>query len=266
MFSDAQVQAYLERLGFEGEPRVDAETLSELVLRHQSSIPFETVSMHRSGEVPSLDTEDIYEKLIEKRLGGYCFELNKGFQELLAALGFDVRPVLCRAVRGRDTKMPINHRGMVVRIGDDLYSADVGFGGPMPAGALKLEDGLEQTIQGEVYIPHRVDDSWWNIDRITQSKADLYDDNLPERRQTELALCTAEVDEIDFDALNLFCAQPGTLFHDHEVVNLRAPGGYYGFKDNVLTKRIDGQKEIVELEDLAGANKVLAEVFGMENI
>lgn len=266
MLNDAQVQAYLDRLGFEGEPRIDEETLNELILRHQSSIPFETVVLHRSGNVPSLDVDDVYTKLIEKRLGGYCFELNKGFQELLTALGFNVRPALGRAVRGRETKMPINHRGAIVRIGDDDYSADVGFGGPMPAGALKLEDGLEQDIRGELYTPYKTSDSWWNVDRITKSTADLYDDNLPVRRQTELALCTAEVDEIDFDALNQFCAQPGTLFHEHELVNLRTQGGYYALMDKVLTKRINGQKEVIELQSIDEVNEVLAEIFGMTNV
>lgn len=266
MLSDSQVQAYLDRLGFEGEPRVDAETLSELVLRHQSSIPFETVTLHRSQMAPSLDAGDIYEKLIEKQLGGYCFELNKSFEGLLKALGFDVRPVLSRAVRGRDSRMPINHRGVLVQLPDGVYSADVGFGGPMPAGALKLEDGLKQTINGEVYIPRKTSDGWWSIDRITQAKTDLYDDNLPERQQTELELCTVEVEDIDFDALNHFCAMPGTLFSEHEIVNLRVPGGYCALMDDKLTKRINGQKEVVELKDLDETNKVLAEVFGMENI
>lgn len=266
MLSDAQVRAYLDRIGFEGTPRTDEETLSDLILLHQSSIPFETVTIHRSGQAPSLDASDIYEKLIEKRLGGYCFELNKGFQELLVTLGFNVRPVLSRAVRGRESRMPINHRGMIVQLDDGIYSADVGFGGPMPAGALKLEDGLEQNIRGETYIPLRTNEAWWNIDRITQSTADPYDDNLPVRRQTELALCTAEVDDIDFDALNLACAQPGTLFHDHELVNLRTPGGYYGIRDNVLTKRIDGRKEVIELEDREAIDRALADLFGMEGV
>lgn len=266
MLSDSQVQAYLERLGFEGEPHVDAETLSELILRHQSSIPFETVRLHRSQTAPSLEIDDIYENLIEKQLGGYCFELNKAFEALLTALGFDVRPVLSRAVRGRDSRMPINHRGMLVQLDDGLYSADVGFGGPMPAGALKLEDGLKQTIRGEVYIPRKTSDGRWSIDRITQSTADLYDDDLPERQQTELELYAAEVEDIDFDALNHFFAQPGTLFSEHEIVNLRAPGGYYALMDDTLTKRIDGRKEVTELADRAAVDQVLADVFGIRGV
>ena len=266
MLNDAQVQDYLDRLGFEGSPQVDRDTLDKLIYLHQSNIPFETVTLHRSGKAPSLDMDDIYQKIIVDRFGGYCFELNKLFGGLLEGLGFDVRPVLCRAVRGRDSLMPINHRGIAVTIDDSPFSADVGFGGPMPAGALLLAHTEEQEINGETYIPHRFDHTWWHIDRITQSGKDLYDDHLPERRQTELALCTTTVEEIDFDALNQFFSAPGTLFRDHEVVNLRVPGGYYGLKDGVLTKRVNGVKEIVELDGPDAVDEVLADVFGMVNI
>ncbi len=266
MLTDAQVQDYLDRISFDRAPALDEETLSELILKHQCSIPFETVTLHRTGSTPSLDAHDIYEKIVTRRLGGYCFELNKAFTELLAALGFDVQPCLCRAVRGREALMPINHRGIVVRLSEGVFSADVGFGGPMPAGALKLAHDEEQDIMGETYIACQAGHAWWNIDRVTKSASDLYDDEVPVRRQTELALCIAPVEEIDFDALNEFFSQPGTLFRDHEIVNLRTEGGYYGFKDGVLTKRVNGHKEVTELEDERAVNEALAQVFGMESL
>lgn len=266
MLADDQVQKYLDRIGFEGNPHADRDTLDELVRLHQSSVPFETVTLHRSGKAPSLDVDELYRKIVEQQFGGYCFELNKLFGALLEGVGFDVRPVLSRAVRGRDGMMPINHRGMIVSLEDDLYSADVGFGGPMPSGALLLEHAVEQDINGETYIAVRHDNNWWHVDRITQSSRDLYDDNLPERRQTELALCAAKVEELDFDSLNQFFSSPGTLFRDHEIANLRTKDGYYGLKDGVLTKRVDGVKEVVELDDPEQVDQVLVNLFGMVNI
>lgn len=266
MFNDRQTQAYLDRLGFEGEARADRATLDALVELHQSAIPFETVTLHRGGAVPTLDADELHRKIVERKFGGYCFELNKLFGVLLESLGFDVRPVLCRAVRGREDRMPINHRGMVVNLEEGTFSADVGFGGPMPSGALLLADGVEQDIHGETYIAQYNGDAWWHIDRITRSSQDLYDDHLPERRQTELALCTAPVEEIDFDMLNGVFSAPGTLFRDHEIVNLRTKDGYLGLKDGVLTTRSGGTKEVVELADADAVDQVLADVFGMVNI
>ncbi len=264
MLNEARVSAYLAKLGSHEAPAPTKENLDGLIYAHQTRIPFSTVDIHRSQREPDLGLEAIFEKVVVQGKGGYCFELNKLFEALLTSLGYDARPVYARAVRGRDGGMPINHRGMVVELEDGLYSADVGFGGPMPAGALKLEDETVQDIQGESYIAKQVDGGWWKIDRITKGSIDLHDDGLPTRRQTELELCTAPVEDIDFPALSLFCAQPGTLFRDHEVVNLRTGDGFKGYKDGVLTIREGSRKRIIELTGAAAQDEALQEHFGIE--
>ena len=264
MLNETQVAAYLERIGFEGEVAVDKDTLDNLVFCHQKSVPFETYDVHVYGMVPYLSEDALYEKIVVRRRGGYCFELNKTFQLLLEALGFQARPVLSRAVRGRDARMPINHRGLLVMLDGVEHTVDVGFGGPMPAGALRLVDGEEQCVQGEVYTPRQIDVNWWAIDRITRASKDFFDDGVPERKQTELELCVAAVEEIDFNGLNIAFAQPGTLFRDHLVCNLRTEKGHYALMDNVLTIRDDGQKSKVEYatqEELYGG---LRKYFGIE--
>lgn len=256
--------AYLEKLGFHGAPKATKESLDALISAHQMRIPFSTVALHRAGCAPDLSVDALHGKVVEQGLGGYCFELNKLFQELLETLGYSVRPVLSRAVRGREGRMPINHRGILVELDGVEFSADVGFGGPMPAGALLLEDGAEQVICKETYIAERAPSGWWKICRITRAEADLHDDGLPVRRQTELELCTAVVEDIDFAALSEACSKPGTLFRDHEVVNLRTPGGYVGYLDGVLTVRENGQKTVTELATAAEQDAALAEHFGMQ--
>lgn len=266
MLSEKMVDAYLARINFTDPVEINRASLDKLIYQHQCSIPFDTIAIHRLGKPADLTTEVIFDKLITHRLGGYCFELNKLFEELLAALDFEVRPVLSRAVRGRDGRMPINHRDILVQLDEGVYSADVGFGGPMPAGALLLAHGAEQTIAGELFTPRKADHAWWKIERITRASRDFYDDGLPERRQVELELCTAAVEEIDFDALNLYFSQPGTLFRDHEVVNLRTPNGYLGLKDFTLTKKNGTEKEIIELPDRAAVDDALVNVFGMTGL
>lgn len=266
MLTDTQIDAYFKRIGFEGRVTNSKHTLDELVLAHQCTIPFETVTLHRRGGGPRLETEFIFEKVVERELGGYCFELNKLFEELLASLGFGVRPALSRAVRGRGGRMPINHRGIIAYADEGACSVDVGFGGPMPAGALLLSHGLEQEIFGETYTPRETENSWWKIERLTQAAGDNYDDDKPVRRQVELELCTAAVEDIDFSALNLYFSQPGTLFHDHEIVNLRTRSGYVGLKDGVLTVREDGRKTVSEIDDPQKVNETLARCFGLRDV
>lgn len=263
LLSEEQVRNYLKRLGMDREIPLTKESLDELVYAHQCSIPFETVSIHRGDGVPPADVDALYQKVIDKNLGGYCFELNKLFQELLESLGFDVRPVISRAVRGREGRMPINHRGCVVDLDGKLYSVDVGFGGPMPAGALLLEPGEDQVIADETYAVQPAEDGWLKIERVTRANLDSYDDEVPSRRQVELELCTAFVEEQDFEALNHFFSQPGTLFRDHELANLRLPDGYLGYKDGELTIRRNGQKQVRVFDSAEEADAALDESFGL---
>lgn len=266
MLTETQTKQYLELLGFEGTPDPNFDTLDKLTLLHQYAIPFETVTLHRGGMRPCLDVDVVFDKVVTRRLGGYCFELNKLFMELLLTLGFNARPVLCRAVRGRDSRMPINHRGMIVHLEEGSCSVDVGFGGPMPAGALFLNSGVEQQIHGELYVAQKTDYAWWKVERLTQAEKDLYDDALPVRRQVELEICSAGVEEIDFDSLNAMTASQGTLFRDHQICNRRIPGGYYGLMDNKLTIRQNGEKQVIELADEAAIDEALEQYFGMVNV
>lgn len=263
MLSQEQVDAYLERIGCERPQKLDREALDGIIYAHQCSIPFETLSIHRSEQAPSTDADDLYDKVIVRKLGGYCFELNKLLEELLVSLGFDARPVLCRAVRGRDGRMPINHRGVLVDIDGESFLADAGFGGPMAAGAFSIDAEGDQIIRGEIFAAIPADDSWVKMERMTRAKFDTYDDDRDERRQIELEICKAPVEDIDFAALNAYFAAPGTPFHDHEVANLRMDNGYLGFKDGVLTVRDNGEKTVYEFESQEDADAALREHFGL---
>ena len=259
---DAMKAAYLARIGVSDEIAVCKSSLDDLVYRHQCSVPFETADLVARAKSPALDVGSLYRKIVVDRHGGYCFELNKLFELLLVSCGFDARPCLSRAVRGREGRMPINHRGVLVSLGDDLLSVDVGFGGPLPAGALVLEDEREQVVRGETYIPRRIDEHWWAIDRISQAKRDLYGDEGPSRRQTELELCLAKVDDIDFESLSLACSQPGTVFRDTVMANIRTEHGFKSIGRGVLNVRENGAGKKTSLETPEETAHALEEHFG----
>ena len=262
MLDDAMKAAYLARIEVSDEIAVCKGFLDELVYRHQCSIPFETADLVALGETPPLDVDSLYRKIVVDRHGGYCFELNKLFELLLVSCGFDAHPCLSRAVRGREGRMPINHRGLLVELDGKLLSVDVGFGGPLPAGALVLENELEQVVRGETYIPRRIDEHWWAIDRISQAKRDLYGDEGPSRRQTELELCLANVDDIDFESLNLACSQPGTVFRETVMANIRTEHGFKSIGRGVLNVRENGTGEKTNLETSEEIVRALEEHFG----
>jgi len=109
------VDAYLERIG------ADRSTgLGELHRLHQTAVPFENLSIHL-GEPVSLAPGDLYDKIVGRRRGGFCYELNGLFALLLERLGHDVARLGARVNGGP----PFDHMALLV---DGVWLVDVGFG------------------------------------------------------------------------------------------------------------------------------------------
>lgn len=255
--SDEQVVAYLERLGFsEGSLFFDEghnlnptkETLDALVYAHQCRIPFSSVDIYQCATPPDLSLDVLFDKIIARGRGGYCFEMNRLFKALLETLGFEVRPVMSRIVLKFTEVRPITHRGALVSLNGRDYYVDVGFGGPVAAGALEMVTDEVQTINGEHYRLRNLDDVWWAIDKM-DSKTSGGEEVLCYRRaMTVMHICLAAVEEQDFEAFNLFCAQPGARFRETRVLNLRTETGSYNIDGSTLTVRRGDVKETRELE------------------
>ena len=86
------VEAYLERLGLPAACLADGPTLpllETLVEAHLATLPFSNLSQHLAGgdAAPSLSPSRLQEKLLARRHGGNCFELNGLFALLLRDIG-----------------------------------------------------------------------------------------------------------------------------------------------------------------------------------
>ena len=106
------------------------------------------------GEVPALDVASLQAKLVLGGRGGWCFEQNLLFSQVLAAIGFEVKRLAAR-VRWNvpaDVTTARSHCLMQVTIDGERHIADVGFGGLTLTGPLRLVPGLEQATPHE---PHR---------------------------------------------------------------------------------------------------------------
>ena len=119
------MQDYLDRIGFTGTPAVNLETLAALQRAHMSTVPFENVAVWR-GEPVRTATDWSLPKIIERRQGGWCFELNGAFAALLESLGFTVRR-LGAAVLLSGPNQLVDHLTLEVQL-DEAYLVDVGFG------------------------------------------------------------------------------------------------------------------------------------------
>jgi N-hydroxyarylamine O-acetyltransferase len=122
----SQVQQYLARIGADWNGRADADSLRELQLRHLLAVPFENLSIHL-GEPIVLAEQPLVEKLVVRRRGGFCYELNGAFAALLSALGYPVTLLAARVYGESGWGPPFDHLALRVDIGQS-WLVDVGFG------------------------------------------------------------------------------------------------------------------------------------------
>lgn len=126
------VQAYLDRLKFDriqygGPLDPTAETLRALQVAHLRAVPFENLSIH-AGQPIVLDVEALFDKVVVRRRGGFCYELNGLFAALLRALGFTVTQLSAGVARRDGTFGPdFDHMALLVTL-EERWLVDVGFG------------------------------------------------------------------------------------------------------------------------------------------
>lgn len=164
-----QTKPYLKRLGLTAVPAADKENLDRLIYAHQLHVPFEDLDVCKFKRTASLSISSLYEKIVLKKRGGYCYELNALFASLLTACGYEVTPCMARIIRDCDDEFipPISHRINLVRIDGQQHFCDVGYGGPMPAASMPLVDGLEECIKGQTFRLDQTDAFWWKLNLRT---------------------------------------------------------------------------------------------------
>ncbi|WP_327003357.1 arylamine N-acetyltransferase [Dactylosporangium sp. NBC_01737] len=123
---EARVDAYLDRIGVPRPAAADLATLRTLQRAHLATVPFENLSVHL-GEKIVLQPAALVAKVVDRRRGGFCYELNGAFAALLTALGYEVTLHSCRVWTGRRFGVPLDHMAVRVQL-DAPYLVDVGFG------------------------------------------------------------------------------------------------------------------------------------------
>lgn len=121
------VKAYLERIGYDGPLAVTAETLRALHVAHMTAVPFENLSIH-AREPVVLEDGALFEKIVGRRRGGFCYEDNGLFAALLRALGFEVSMLSAEVANSEGVFSPaFDHMALLVTL-EERWLADVGFG------------------------------------------------------------------------------------------------------------------------------------------
>ena len=158
-----EIEKYLQRIGCNGTIRPTIESLQVLQKRHLLSIPFENLDIHYKIPI-QLNVESIFEKVVIKKRGGFCYELNGIFYELLRSIGFDVKMISARVFdQGQQIFSPeFDHLAIIAKIDSVDYLADAGFG-EFAFSPLKVEpDTIQNDERGNFRI-ERHDKSYYKV-------------------------------------------------------------------------------------------------------
>lgn len=139
--------AYFRRIGYEGEASPTLGTLRALHRLHPQAIPFENLSPFLGHEVP-LDVAALQAKMVEGGRGGYCFEHNLLFREVLLALGFQVTGLAARVRWDVPAEVITPRTHMLLRVDaeGESWIVDVGFGRITLTAPLRLQfDAVQPT-------------------------------------------------------------------------------------------------------------------------
>jgi N-hydroxyarylamine O-acetyltransferase len=154
MHDDFDLDAYFERIGYDGPATARLETLCEIHRLHPQAIAFENLNPLLRWPL-SLDARSLQQKLVTQRRGGYCYEHNLLLQHALERVGFKVAGLAARVLwnHSEDAIRPRTHMLLQVDVEDELWIADVGFGGLTLTAPLRL---VEHTPQATPHEPFRV--------------------------------------------------------------------------------------------------------------
>ena len=150
--ADLDLDAYLARIGYDGPREPTLAVLRSLHALHPDAIPFENLTPLMDDPAPALGLDALQAKLVTGGRGGYCYEQNGLFQAALQALGFAVVPLAARVRWGAAEDAPLRprtHMLLLVKLAEGDYLADVGFGGAVMTGPIRLTTDIPQPTPHE---------------------------------------------------------------------------------------------------------------------
>jgi N-hydroxyarylamine O-acetyltransferase len=238
--------AYLRRIGLVPAAAA-APTLDELQLAHLVAVPFENLSIH-AGEVIQLDAGWLHDKIVTRRRGGFCYELNGLFAELLLALGHRVDRLAAR-VYGDDGALGIPFDHMCLRV-DDVWLVDVGFGDSFIR-PLRLDD------RGAQHDGRRA----FRITDVGPDARILEDAGTPAFRFTLAPFTLAEF----APGCTYHTTSPDSHFTQRRVVSRLTPDGRLTLRDDrLITTDAAGAKTETPIADRDAWRALARERFGLE--
>lgn len=245
------IAKYLERINFTGPLRTDTETLKNLQLSHLLNVPFENLSIHLNEPI-ILNYELLFNKIVHKRRGGFCYELNGLFYHLLCGLGFDTEMLSAGVAKpeggyGRD----FDHMALLVTL-QERWLVDVGFGDSFTRPL--LVDRRDIQSQGE--RDYRIEDHGDYL-LLKESKPGS---GWEEQYRFKLR----PVNLNDFEEMcHYHQTSPESTFTQKRVCSKAMNGGRITLTGTNFIETINGERREMPIKDDAEYRMILQENFGI---
>jgi N-hydroxyarylamine O-acetyltransferase len=166
------VEKYLRRIEYGGPRQLSPETLRNLHRQHLFTVPFENLDIPLGTPI-ELDAERFFDKIVHRRRGGFCYELNGLFTALLTALGFRVHMLSAR-VRREDGGFGREFDHMLLKVElDEPWLVDVGFGDSF-VNPIAFRAGAADQVNGHRYVVLPMQDEWQLVREDDKGTVPLY--------------------------------------------------------------------------------------------
>ena len=241
------VDRYLERIAYRGPTTPTLETLRQIHVSHLATVPFENLSV-RSGEPIVLEAERLFEKIVVRRRGGFCYELNGLFAALLEALGFRVSRL---AGRVGPAGIPFDHLALRVDL-DEPWLADVGFGDSF---LLPLRLGNREPQEGGCGRRYRLDSVDGGLMLLREEEQAWKEQYLFTLQRWPLVAFE--------EGCRYHQTSPKSSFTQKTVVSRATERGRITLSEWRLIVTSDGKRIETELVEEAAVARALAEHFGI---
>lgn len=166
------VEKYLRRIEYDGPLQPTATLLRSLHRQHLFTVPFENLDIPLGAPI-NLDTDALFRKIVLSRRGGFCYELNGLFCQLLRALGFRVNMLSAR-VRREDGGFGPDCDHMLLHVElEEPWLVDVGFGDSF-VNPLAFRAGAADRVNGYRYVVLPHGDDWQLVREDDKGSVPLY--------------------------------------------------------------------------------------------
>ena len=225
------VNAYLRRIDHHGPLAPKAETLRALHRAHLLAAPFENLDIHL-GRPIVLDEDRLFDKIVRRQRGGFCYELNGLFAALLRELGFQATLLSARVATGNGSFGPeFDHLILLVNL-DERWLADVGFGDSFFEPLRLDEPGEQRQASGVYQIVHRGAEWVMQAKNRAGAMVDSYLFTLQPRQLAEFTgMCHYQQ------------TSPASHFTQKRVCSRAAPEGRVTLGGDKLILTVNGRRE-----------------------